>query len=182
MTGPTIAAPRQAEHDQIHLANAGLVLLHPFLPLFFERLGLLSTDGGALVAGLGAASKAVHLLQYLADGRLDRPASDLVLNKLLCGLDPAAPVEPAVEVGADEIALCNGLIATVVARWSNMGNISAAGLRETFLQREGTLRREGDGWTLTVQRKTVDVLLDRIPWSFAIVYQRWMREPLRVRW
>ena len=180
MTGPTIAGSHEAGHDQIHLANAGLVLLNPFLPSFFDRLGLLSTEGGAL--GPGAASKAVHLLQYLVDGRLDRPESELVLNKLLCGLDPARPVEPQFEASTHDIAVCESLITAVIAAWKNLGQTSAAGLQGNFLQREGLLHHEGRGWALTVQRRQYDVLLDQIPWTFSLVHQRWMREPLHVRW
>jgi len=181
MTG-SIANSREDGHRQVHLANAGLVLMNPFLPPFFDRLGLLSSGGGTLVAGLEAVSKAVHLLQYLADGRLDRPESDLVLNKLLCGLEPATPVEPSVKANADDHAVCEQLLATVIAHWAGLGTTSAAGLRESFLQREGMLRHEGDGWSLTVPRQTIDVLLDRIPWTFASVYHRWMRAPPHVRW
>ncbi|HYD31808.1 MAG TPA: contractile injection system tape measure protein, partial [Azospirillaceae bacterium] len=77
--------------EPIHVGNAGLVLLNPFLPLFLERLGVLTPEAEGIprVTGLAAASRAVHLLQYLADGRCDRSEPALVLNKVLCGLEPA---------------------------------------------------------------------------------------------
>jgi hypothetical protein len=33
-----------------------------------------------------------------------------------------------------------------------------------------------------VQRKTLDVLVDQIPWSVSVVYHRWMAQPLYVTW
>jgi hypothetical protein len=178
-TASPIADSREGGAGQIHLVNAGLVLLNPFLPQFFDRLGVLSTEGAMLG---DAASKAVHLLQWVVDGRLDRPESDLVLNKRLCGLDPATPVESQIEASTHDIALCEQLLAAVIAAWKSLGQTSAAGLQGNFLQREGLLRHEARGWTLTVQRRTYDVLVDQIPWTFAIVHPRWMREPLHVRW
>jgi hypothetical protein len=57
-----------------------------------------------------------------------------------------------------------------------------AGLRETFLQREGKLQRTHDGWKLRVQRKTLDVLVDQIPWSISVVFHAWMPQPIHVTW
>lgn len=179
ITGSPIADSREVGDDQIHLVNAGLVLLNPFLPTFFDRLGLLSIDGAILGE---ATSRAVHLLQWVVDGRLDRPESDLILNKLLCGLDPAMPVEPQIEASARDIAVCEQLLAAVIAAWTSLGKTSVAGLRGNFLQREGLLRHEGHGWALSVQRRQYDLLMDRIPWTFASVYHRWMRAPLHVSW
>ncbi len=56
------------------------------------------------------------------------------------------------------------------------------GLRQTFLQREGKLERGADAWKLRVQRKTVDVLVDQVPWSLSVVFHPWMREPVHVTW
>jgi hypothetical protein len=168
----------------IYIGNAGLVLIGPYLPALFERLGVLGTteDGKSRILGLEAASRAVHLLQYLIDGRLDAPEHELVLNKLLCGLATALPVEPRIEATKADLELCDGLLAGVIANWTIIENTSVAGLRETFLQREGRLvHREGQ-WDLTVQRRTLDVLVDRIPWSFSIVYHRWMAEPIHTAW
>ncbi|MBY6263629.1 hypothetical protein EI613_17160 [Azospirillum sp. 412522] len=184
-TGEGAAAPA----SPLYIDNAGLVLLNPFLPHFFERLGVLSpTDTGApRVATPEAAAKAVHLLQHLADGVLEdgrciQPEPALVLNKLLCGLDPAVPIAPEYRPAPEELALCDQLLAAAIGNWTIISNSSAAGLRETFLRREGRLEHGDRGWSLTVQRKTVDVLVDRIPWSFATLYHRWMEEPLHVSW
>ncbi|MEA3066484.1 MAG: hypothetical protein QOJ27_2945, partial [Sphingomonadales bacterium] len=190
---PTAAAPPRAQKaappapdsgEPIYVGNAGLILVNPFLPRLFERLGLFSQDGDGVqrIAGIEPASRAVHLLQYLIDERCDRPEPDLALNKLLCGIPIAAAVARRIEPTAEELAICDGLIRAMIGNWPAMKGTSPAGLRETFLQREGRLRRGEERWTLDVERKTVDVLVDQIPWSWAIVYHRWMPEALHVTW
>jgi Contractile injection system tape measure protein len=182
MTAPPTADSGEAEAPPISVANAGLVLLNPFLPRFFERLGVLSAGGATLKEGPDAAAKPVHLLQWVVEGRLDRPGAELTLNKLLCGLDPATPIAPHFEASPDDIAVCEQLVAAIIANWPKLGPVSAAGLRGNFLQREGTLHQEGADWSLTVRRKLFDVLMDQIPWSFATLHHRWMRAPIRVSW
>jgi hypothetical protein len=183
---PERAAPPPAPEPGavIYVRNAGLVLFNPFLALFFERLGVITEgpDGAPRIAGVAAASRAVHLLQFLADRHCDRPEPDLVLNKLLSGVPVAAPVARSIEPGPADEALCAELTDAVLGHWPALHGTSPAGLRETFLQREGRLRREDGRWALEVQRKTVDVLVDQVPWSMAVVYHRWMAEPLHVAW
>ena len=170
--------------DVIYVANAGLVLLHPFLPRMFQQLRLLSDDtkGRPRIAGTDDASRAVHLLQWLVDTLCDAPEPSLALNKLLCGLELDTPVAPAIVPEEDEIELCQQLLAAVTANWSSISNTSADGLRETFLQRDGRLQRRDGKWTLTVSRKTVDVLVDQIPWGFAVILHPWMSKELAVIW
>jgi hypothetical protein len=55
-------------------------------------------------------------------------------------------------------------------------------LRETFLQRPGKLEWHSDKVTLTVETKTVDILLDQRPWSIALIKLPWMALPLYVTW
>jgi hypothetical protein len=139
-------------------------------------------DGKPRVSGVEAATRVVHLLQYLVDERLDTPEPELALNKLIAGLDLALPIAPSYEAAAEERELCDSLVAAVIANWPIIKNTSPAGLRETFVQREGKITRSGDTWQLRVQRKTVDVLVDQVPWSFAVILQRWMEHSIHVTW
>ncbi|HEV2830338.1 MAG TPA: contractile injection system tape measure protein, partial [Hanamia sp.] len=63
-------------------------------------------------------------------------------------------------------------------------NTPSQGLQETFLQRNGKLIfNETDGyWKLVVERKAVDILLDRIPWGFSYVQLPWMKYALITEW
>lgn len=168
----------------LYITNAGLVLLSPYLPALFERLGLLTADAEARprIAGFEAMSRAVHLLQYCATGRLDTPEPALALNKLLAGLPLATPVAPQIAASQADLEICNTLLTAVIANWPIVRNTSIDGLRETFICREGRLDRAGDGWRLTVQRKALDVLVDQVPWTFSLVFHRWMPDPISVTW
>lgn len=183
---PARPAPRAAQQDgeTVYLANAGLVLLHPFLPHFFRALNLLR-DNPASIANTAVAddaTRAVHLLQYLVDQRCDAAEPELVLNKLLCGLAPDTPVGRAITPTQDELAFCDSLLGAVIANWPAIAATSRAGLRETFLQREGRLQLRDGKWKLTVARKTVDVLVDMLPWAISMVLHPWMPAPLSVEW
>ncbi len=170
--------------DPIYIDNAGLVLAASFLPPLFQKLDMLEQDenGKFRLHERETASRGVHLLQHLVDGRTSAPEPLLVLNKILCGLPVGIAVAREIEPGDQELEVCEQLLRSMIANWKSIEGTSIAGLRETFLQREGRLERADDGWKLRVQRKTVDVLVDQIPWSISVVYHRWMPEPLRVTW
>ena len=166
------------------VANAGLVLASPYLPRLFERLGVLAEDnaGRPRINGPQAASRAVHLLQYLADGRLDTPEPELLLNKVLCGLPARAQIEPSIAASAADLDICDGLIGGLLANWPALKDASPDSLRATFFRRDGRLSRRETGHDLRVTRKTVDVLVGQLPWSFAIINHPWMAGPLHVSW
>lgn len=186
--GPAGDALAEALADGLYIANAGLVLFNPFLPRFFERLGVLtpaSDDGPPAVQGLEARSRAVHLLQWLVDERLDAPESDLVFNKVLAGIDLTEPILSRHPASDDERAIATELLQAVIHHWPPLVNTSIAGLRETFLRREGRLELpslDNNQWSLLVQRRTVDVLMDRMPWPITPLRHRWMAAPLHVTW
>ncbi len=168
----------------IYVANAGLVLVGAFLPQFFQALDLLGRDdeGRVRMRDAEALSRAVHLLQCLVDGTTATPEAALALNKVLCGVSPADPVAGAIEATDAEREAVERLLKSVLGNWSVLQGTSIAGLRETFLQREGRLETSADGYRLTVQRKTLDVLVDQLPWSYSVLLHGWMRQPLYTRW
>lgn len=172
--------------DIAYIGNAGLALVHPFLPALFQRRDLLSTgdDGRPRLRGEQGA-RAVRLLQYLVDGGSDAPKQRqeqaLPLNKLLCGLPADFPCPP-VELGQDEQAVCDQLLHAVIGNWPAIGHASVAALRETFLQREGRLEWRGADCTLAVQRRTLDVLMRQLPWSMTVIRHPWMPQPVHVTW
>jgi hypothetical protein len=170
--------------DALYVANAGLVLVGAYLPRFFDMLGLLAPDddGRRRLRDTEALTRAVHLLQFLADGRTDAPEAHLALNKVLCGATPADVVGASIDLSDDERASAEGLLRALIGHWTIVANTSIAGLRETFLQREGRLEDTSDGWRLTVQRKTLDVLVDQVPWSFSVLRHDFMPRPLYTRW
>lgn len=168
----------------IFVANAGLALLNPFLPHLFECLGVLREDDGGKpkMADLHSESRAVHLLQYMVDERLDTPEPELAFNKLLCGMSVTDTIMASTPPEEADIELCEQLLKAVTANWPSIANVSASALRETFLQREGRLQYQDDRSQLSVSRKTLDVLVDQIPWAFSMIYHPWMAKPINVIW
>lgn len=169
-----------APDGQSVVDNAGLVLLDPFLPHFFRRLDLLTEDHKGWRSP-AARDRAVHLLQWLVDGRCDRTDEALVLNKMLCGQALDRPAFAAIEPSEEELAVCRSLLEAVLAAWPALKGSSVAALQETFLQRGGRIVRIETGWRVDLERKVVDVLIDTLPWSFSMILHPWMREPVSVR-
>ena len=165
--------------EEVYINNAGLVLAAPYLPRLFEMLELVEKSA---FKSAEAALRAVHLLQYLVDECTAGPEYRLFLNKLLCGVktDEALPRE--IEPDVRERQILNGLLQGMIDNWKALGNTSVAGLREAFLQRQGRLRRLDDAWHLQVEAKAYDMLLDQLPWSFAIIKHPWMERVIHVEW
>jgi hypothetical protein len=174
---PEEKTPAGALH---YLSDAGLVLLHPFFPTLFKELGF--TEGKAF-KNFEAQVRAVHLLHFIVCGEEQPPEYRLLLPKLLCGLPLNAPIAQVVELDEKERAEAIALMEAAIRHWGALGNASPDGLREGFLQREGKLEKRADGWRLIVERKTIDVLLDRLPWGIGMVVLPWMGgEVVRVEW
>jgi hypothetical protein len=139
-------------------------------------------DGATRWETPAATARATHLLQFLVDGRASAPEPTLVLNKILCGLDLATPADAGIEITEREREASEQLLKSMIANWQAIAQSSIAALRETFLQREGKLKRHESGWKLRVQRKSLDVLVDQVPWSFSVIRLPWMPLPLYVTW
>jgi hypothetical protein len=166
------------------VGNAGLILAGPFLPQLFERLDLLAGNAAGTLAWREpeAAGRAVHLLQYLVDGRCDTPEPLLALNKVLCGVEPGVPVVALIEIGDEERRACESLLEAMLAHWPPLRGSSKEALQVTFLQRQGRLSRSATGWRLEVERKALDVLLDTVGWSYSMIRHSWMADPVAVVW
>ena len=165
--------------EQVYIANAGMVLLAPYLPRLFERLGFI--DAGQFKSR-DAAERAVHCLQFLVNSNLSSPEYQLVLNKLICGIKLGLPIRRGIELGVDEIEQLEGLLQAVTQHWKALENTSIDGLRESFLQRNGRLQLKSDSWHLAVEAGPFDMLLDQVPWSFSTIKFAWMKRVIYVEW
>lgn len=168
-----------APAEEIHVDNAGLVLLGPWLPRLFEQLGLVRESE---FIGREHAERAVHCLQFLVDSSLSSPEYRLVLNKLLCGVRPGRPIRRAIELSDGEIAQLEDLLGAVTQHWKALENTSIDGLRESFLQRGGRLRRQAETWRLSIEARPFDMLLDQVPWSYSTIKYAWMERVIYVDW
>ncbi len=178
---PVKAAREPAEErgEDIYIGNAGLVLAAPYLPRLFAMLDLLD---GPTFRDAAAAERAVRLSQYLVDGEESVDEFKLVLNKILCGLATDTPIEREAGFSEREKEAAEGLLRGMIDNWKGVGHTSLAGLRETFLRREGRLRLKDGAWNLLVAPKPFDMLLDTLPWSIAVIRHRWMDRVIHVVW
>lgn len=165
--------------DAIYIENAGLVLLHPFLMHLFENFGLVRND---VWIDATCQQKAVLVLHYLAKGISPAEEFELVLNKIMCGLQPEDVINTEIQPDESALAECESLLASVISHWRVLRNTSAGSFRETFLLRNGKLSKVDQGWLLQVEQKTFDVLLNHLPWGIGIIKMPIMSEMLFVEW
>ncbi|MYM71743.1 hypothetical protein GTP56_05965 [Duganella sp. FT134W] len=176
------AAPQPLEpawSGESHIGNAGMVIFATYMQRLFGILEL--TSDGKFVSD-DAAQRAVHLVQYAVTGEVTTPEYQLVLNKLFCGIHGGQPIARGIEITPKEKDTIEQMLNGVIAHWSALGKTSLAGLRQTFLQREGHLYFEEEAWRLKIPQATFDMLLDRLPWSFSMIKFPWMEYPLHVTW
>ena len=178
----------QNEHDiadsskmLYETADSGLVLISAYLPVLFERTGCVVK--GAFVSE-DAKMKALSFLKYATFGQYKEPPRNAAVMNLLCGL-PVTPVFAADDLpklSDEEKALVDSLHTAIISNWSAVGHMSPDGLRSTYLVRAGTVETSGATDLLTVENKTFDILVDRLPWAFSVIKHPWMKKVLNVKW
>jgi hypothetical protein len=169
-SGKTNLDQELIEVEKYMAKHTGIILLAPFLHSFFSRLQLLDADQWV---NDEAQVRAVYLLKYLADGEKKHPEFQLVLEKLLCGIPLDQPLEAAPEFLQSETDEAEALLQSVLEHWKQLKNTSVSGLRESFFKRDGIISAKENNWLLQVERKTLDILLDSIPWGFSTVSLPW---------
>ncbi|WP_269744733.1 contractile injection system tape measure protein, partial [Plesiocystis pacifica] len=176
--------------DQGGLAveDAGLVMLWPFLERLLQRLELVDPESRTF-PHLRAQTLGARLLHALARGPAayaeDPPEFTMTLPKLLCGLEPDAPLDPdglAEALPATFLDEGERLLEAVLGHAEGLGLRGVDGLRGSFLLRGGVLVSRDGAWLLRVAGEAYDLLLARVPWSWSWVSLPWMAEPLRVEW
>jgi hypothetical protein len=167
------------EDGEVYVSNAGLVLLHPFLPMLFENVGYFCNKAWVSTSHL---QRALILMQYLVTGKEEYPEFDLLLNKIVTGYPIGDSLPSEVVLSDFEKQETTDVLLSAIRHWSALKNISVEGLQSAFLMREGKLSTNDSGWLLPVEQKTIDVLLNRIPWSFSIIKTPWMNKRITVEW
>ncbi|MDY6982956.1 MAG: contractile injection system tape measure protein [Pseudomonadota bacterium] len=173
------SAPDEDLSRDVHVDNVGLVLVAPFIPRLFSMLNVTANGN---FPDHAAAERGVHLLQYLVTGQEFTPEYRLLLNKVMCGILPAFPVCAGIDVSPQEKDAIEQLLQSIIQHWKILGSTSIAGLRQTFLQREGWLRQDENGWHVEVKPGSFDMLLDQLPWSYSLIKFTWMDKPMHVTW
>jgi hypothetical protein len=164
---------------EYYIDNAGLVLLASFFPSVFKELKLLKNG---VFANETAGCRAVHIMQYAITRAQRASENELILNKILCNIPVGEPIEREIELTDVEKSNVGDLLDSVIKHWTVLKGTSADGLREGFLQRQGKMQSVDNGWKLIVERKTLDILLSKIPWAFSIIKLPWMDSLVYVEW
>jgi len=165
--------------EGIFVPHAGLVILNPFLTLFFRQLHYL--EEGRFIDDT-FQQRALFLLHYLATGQQQAEEHELVIAKVLAGYPVEEPLTLSYKCGKKERAMADELLLAVIEKWTVLKNTSIAGLREGFIARNGKLSRHNDRLVLQVEPQSIDLLLDRLPWPVSIIKLPWMKEILAVEW
>ena len=159
--------------------NAGLIILHPFLATLMTELSLVKSGNWI---NLEAQHAAVYVTACLVNGEAEYTEHELVFNKLICGMAVGDSLPALVELPPRTVQCCEDVLTKVIAHWSILENISINGLRESFLQRNGSLSIVGNDLLLKVERKSSDVLLDQIPWGISFCRLPWMKGAIYTEW
>ncbi|PSR52336.1 hypothetical protein AHMF7605_01760 [Adhaeribacter arboris] len=164
---------------KIYVENAGLCLLAPYLPSVFNRLHYLEKQQ---FKNSYVATRALQVTQYLVTGKRRNPEYVLAFNKLLCNVKSDVALSGGIQLTKKEISEANDLLESLIEHWQALKSTSPQGFRESFLQRKGILTESSTRWTLQVERKGHDLLLNTIPWGFTLIRLPWMKKALQVEW
>ncbi len=170
-----------SENGIHEVVDSGLVLLSPYLPALFERMGCIKKN--AFISD-ESRKKAVAVLKYAAFGTYKEPPHKAAIINLLCGL-PVTPVfyvEDLPKISDSEKELVDSLLKAVIANWKAVGQMSPDGLRGSYFVRSGKIEPAGGANVLTIEKKTYDILLDKLPWGFTVIKHPWMSKILNVKW
>jgi len=92
------------------------------------------------------------------------------------------PIDSEIVLTQKEMDEADLLLQSVIEHWKALKNTSITGLRESFLKRDGIITPKENGWLLQIERKTLDVLLDKIPWGFSTISLPWNRYIIFTEW
>ncbi len=179
LTDPYLEGGAEPPDAKSPVKHAGIVLLGAFLNAFFTNLNLLN---GAEWKSKDAQYRAVHLLKFLSTGEQQNPEFNLTLEKIICGINPDESLPVDVLLTEEETGEAQSLLESVIEHWKILKNTSVNGLRETFLKRDGLIQKKEADWLLQVERKTLDVLIDSIPWGYSTLHFPWTEQNLLVEW
>ncbi|MBB3701403.1 hypothetical protein KMW28_26790 [Flammeovirga yaeyamensis] len=165
----------------MEVSNAGLVILVPYLPLFFKHRGWLTDDNKAF-ANEESLLRALGIMLYLAQKNvLVEDDRQLLLPKILCGIDIETPIVLDFELTDEEKEGADHLLKTVITHWSALKKMEPDSLRIMFFIRTGSITLKDD-WYLEVEPNTYDIFMKLLPWSIKINMLPWMKNKIFCEW
>ncbi|WP_299189529.1 contractile injection system tape measure protein [uncultured Aquimarina sp.] len=168
------------QDSSIYVHNAGLVLLHPYLERLFMELNLLNEERKVKPE---KADLAIHLLHFIATKREKQLENNLVFEKFLCGYPMDKPIRKNIRLPQKYKVEAERMLQAVLNNWQALKNTSVDGIRENFIKRSGKLMLDDQSkYRMIVERKTQDILLEKLPWNLNLIKIPWIDKLLFVEW
>lgn len=166
------------QNDGQYVQNAGLILIHPFIKAFFEHCDLIDPKTQQLID----PELCAHLLHYIATGKTNAPEYDMVFEKFLCNIPMNQTINKHIKLSRKHKTQAKNVIESVQHNWNPMKKSSVALLQNEFFQRSGKLVVTDHDYTLTVERKAQDILLDKLGWGLGLIKLPWKEKFIFVNW
>lgn len=160
-----------------YVPNAGLIILHPYIQPFFSNCGIIDDTNNITDIDL-----AVHTLHYLATKKEQQLESQMLFEKFLCGVPLQKTIQRHIQLSDTIKQQAEELLESVIENWGILNNASTDLLRHEFLQREGKLSFTEDNPKVVIERRTQDILVDRIPWGIGICRLPWLDHMVFTNW
>ncbi|MDX2361907.1 MAG: contractile injection system tape measure protein [Crocinitomicaceae bacterium] len=157
--------------------NAGILLLHPFIKPLFKSLDLLNDDGT-----LSDPILATNLLHYAATGVENDFEFTMTFEKYICGIPLNDPLPKDFNLDVSHKYAVEEMLSAALNHWTSLKTESIAILRNEFLTRPGKVFFNEQTPRITVERKAVDILLDKLPWSLGMIKLPWSNDLIYVEW
>ena len=125
---------------------------------------------------------AVQSVYFLATGTDNFFEGNLTLSKFLCNYPIQMPINRENLLPAGIKHEADKLLNAVIKNWPALKNTTSTGLREMFFRREGKLIENDNAFKLVIERKTQDILLDKIQWNISVLKLPWKRNVIFVDW
>jgi hypothetical protein len=126
--------------------------------------------------------KAILFLQYIINEKSRQAEHRLVLNKLICGWPIHMPLKNSCNLSALEKAAASDLVESLKEHWTVVKNTSTPGLIQSFVFRPGLIQKTQNGFLVQVERRTIDILLDSLPFGLTIIKFPWNEYIINTEW
>jgi hypothetical protein len=129
-----------------------------------------------------ARSKGAMLIHYLASGKEDRSLDEMEFPKLFCDFPANLELDLSQKLSEEDKEESNRVLQIAIEHWKALKKTSPDGLRSGFLMRNGNLKKGKNDWEIFMEKKSIDVLLDHLPWNLHMIKLPWQNHFWTVEW
>ena len=74
------------------------------------------------------------------------------------------------------------MLKAVCGHWRSLSGSSVKALCDGFILRPGTVERFEQTWIVKVEGRTIDILMEDLPWELSMIILPWLDNPISVEW